>query len=401
MLVNREEIARLALLDSVHYEKEGFLFVRERNDGLLSRRNDAFIERLCRLKGNLLFVLNTNTNPAESDVYWSTLPSLPVCAAERSIVYVLLLEEYTIRLLDESNDKHFCFIIDFGKNETLKPFFFASISQHERDSWVEAIHLSSFTYLKLIQKSFLQFKPSIEESSIENETAITDKSVVFIIACNLVIYGHDSFEPNLYVNVYKRDNKLNVWQLIGKTEVVNSKKASFAKQFHFLPADDENYYNLKFKVFDVIERITETRMFLGEAVFLTSDSNKVTNAQQKSNTSFYNLDIISSLRDTQVIGKLQLSIREKKSSIKQTMNGNGKRTSFIQRPQTLSVDSLRKVVDNLEDRNGCVGDNVVVKDSYLSTFKLINCSVPNSLHPDNSPLTPRQRQQSCLPLWLC
>ncbi|RWS06693.1 hypothetical protein B4U79_02585 [Dinothrombium tinctorium] len=392
MLINSDEIQRLALLDSVCYEKEGFLFVRERNDRILSWRNEAFIERLCRLKGNLLFILDTNTANAANDVY---LPSLPVSSsssADRSIVYALVLEEYTIRLVDESSDKHFCFVIDFGKNETAKPFFFASISQHERDSWVEAIHLSSFVYLRLIYKSFLKLKPNIEQlpqTSPANESTVSENSVVFTISCSVIFYGygHECFEPNLFVTVYKRDDKLDAWQFLGKTETITSRSVSFAKQFHFTPKND-NIYSLKFKVFDVIERLTETRIFLGEAIHVhTTEADEVI---RKANVVIYELQLVSSLRDSQVIGKLQLHVRNKKPT--NEVPGN---RGTISRPQSLFVkkslsssseQNTTSSENKYQDSNGCT-ESSVVKDS-LSGFKFRNCSVPNSLHPDNSPITP-------------
>ena len=155
MLINSSELERLAWFDSRYFDKEGYLFVREKHDGIFSQwKTETYIERLCRLKGNLFFILATKTlNDIDTDPS-KTSTSQELTSSNR-IIHILILEEFVIKLIDETTNKHFGFAIEFIKGDTAKPFYFATISHQDRDNWIQSIHLSSFAYLRSLYSSLL------------------------------------------------------------------------------------------------------------------------------------------------------------------------------------------------------------------------------------------------------
>ena len=58
MRFNAKELSYLSGQSRERFEREGILFIREKQDGLF-RRSEAFVERFCRLRGNLLFYFKT------------------------------------------------------------------------------------------------------------------------------------------------------------------------------------------------------------------------------------------------------------------------------------------------------------------------------------------------------
>ncbi|GFV46232.1 CCHC-type domain-containing protein [Trichonephila clavipes] len=64
MRFNSKEIVAVATQPSYKFDKEGILFVKEKHDSLF-RRNDVFLQRWCRLRGNLLFYYKTKDQYSE------------------------------------------------------------------------------------------------------------------------------------------------------------------------------------------------------------------------------------------------------------------------------------------------------------------------------------------------
>lgn len=378
MIINYPAVSRLAWLDSANFDKEGFLFVRERREGLFNHwKSETFIERLCRLRGNLLFILatsnpdtkktsypsgnkvtsrdnnhtsNTIINSSEGGIdephhhnYQQRINHSSSSEAvgkdlsstgENRIVFILFLEECVIKLSEESNNKHFSFIIEFGKNDPTKPFHFTTISQQERDSWVECIHLSSLNYLKSLRKTFINLKistglasasqdpildpignnsvsttnTSSTSSSSPNKAFFCTNSYMKInLSCTVILFDDHPLEPNIFIAVFYRKEKFSSWTFLDKTEVVSSQSAKFAKQFN-LPSEDWSQYQLRFKVYDVVERLTDTRVLLGESIYAPA-SLIMGLAENQDNSQVFDLDITSTLRDSQVIGKLKVTIK--------------------------------------------------------------------------------------------
>jgi inositol polyphosphate-4-phosphatase len=66
MRFNKQELITLATQSSTRFEKEGILYVRERQDGFF-RKSEISLERWCRLRGNLLFYFK-NKDPLSEPV---------------------------------------------------------------------------------------------------------------------------------------------------------------------------------------------------------------------------------------------------------------------------------------------------------------------------------------------
>lgn len=361
MFINYQDIAHLVEYDSNHYDKEGFLFVRERKEGILNQwKSETFIERFCRLRGNLLFIINLNNSVISGENDFKDIYNQPSSRSisANQIVFVLLLEECVIKLADEENYKHFSFIIEYGKDDSTKPFHFANISQQERDSWVESIHLSSLNYLRSLKKTLVDLKVSSgfdvnddnyladkqSSSSAQIPGASTyqpinslikskcDSSSYFSISCNVFTSYYIPFKPALMVAVFYRTETYGIWNYLDKSEIILSRSAKFAKQF-CLPSSHWTSIHLRFKVYDVIERYTNTKILLGESLYISNFSNPSDFAPT------IELDICSLVKNSQVIGKLQILIKESYHN------------KTIERPKSLPLNDFVSSSSNKLHRN--------------------------------------------------
>ena len=150
MLINVNELRCLSSADSVDFDKEGYLFVKQRNDRLFNQwKTESFIERFVRLKGNLLLIIATKTINDSID------PNSTSNSTNDRCLHLIVLEEFSIKLIDES-DKYYEFVIELNRNESIRSFHFATISHTERDEWIQTIHLSSFQYLRSLYKTLFK-----------------------------------------------------------------------------------------------------------------------------------------------------------------------------------------------------------------------------------------------------
>ncbi|XP_059138991.1 sesquipedalian-1-like, partial [Physella acuta] len=63
MRFNSKELA-LLVQQTNHYDKEGFLLMKDKQDGFF-KKSEAYINRYVKLKGNLLFYFKNKDNKAE------------------------------------------------------------------------------------------------------------------------------------------------------------------------------------------------------------------------------------------------------------------------------------------------------------------------------------------------
>ena len=62
MRFNEKDLSHLAIESGDRFEREGILFIRERQETFLDlfiAQPEVFVERWCRLRGNLLFYFKT------------------------------------------------------------------------------------------------------------------------------------------------------------------------------------------------------------------------------------------------------------------------------------------------------------------------------------------------------
>jgi inositol polyphosphate-4-phosphatase len=267
MRFNKQELITLATQSSTRFEKEGILYVRERQDGFF-RKSEISLERWCRLRGNLLFYFK-NKDPLSEPVG------------------VVVLEQCQVRIDPPmaspplTADGHFPFylVFDGGLCQAL-----ASISDIERLSWMDAIKLASYEGIRAELNALRQcldrkrnHKPSIDLQTWRLQKAhILDIAEVPIceisLACdNLLCDGHGCPpNPSLVVDVYMPTAKL--WVQYGRTEIIErSSNPGFLNTISFRASDGLSCDSrVRFTVFDVRERVSHTAIPLGSACVLLS-----------------------------------------------------------------------------------------------------------------------------------
>lgn len=149
MRYNKQELLTLATQPSQKFDKEGVLFLRERQEGFFRRTErkeskrgkrakslrdlncysgptKVSLERWCRLRGNLLFYFKSRDQWSEP-------------------LGVIVLEQCVIKLDSPTVEGPFGFSLVFegGLSQHL-----AAFSEQERDSWLEAIQLASYECMR-------------------------------------------------------------------------------------------------------------------------------------------------------------------------------------------------------------------------------------------------------------
>lgn len=455
MLIDCAPLSHLASLGSSYFNKEGLLYVREKQDGFLANwKSETYVERLCRLKGNLLFILSTHgdtahqeagsaTNHAadrsdqeearkedeEASTPSSTASSSTAGDANSRVSSILVLELFAIKVSDEygsgtgsgsSVPKHFGFTIEFARSDATRPIHFASGSHYERDSWIEAIHLASFSYLRSLYNTFAKLSEATTSAAITSASAATaaggvstndgarpsssaddtqqaepQKEIVAAsqsgdalnkcassslsaVLCTVSVTLSDEtrsdcnrpFPPNLCVALYtgrRHTNARPSWEFLARTEIVgigdSSQSVKFAKLFTITQPDLEA---LRLKLYDVTERVTDTKILLGEASFSPINSpgafvgKRGDASQQKeagASAVSFSLDVRSTLKESPRVGRLTIlmkngpnsrpllpillassSVCSDSAAISEPANKEvAKKASGLNRPQSLSV----------------------------------------------------------------
>ncbi|KAF7283770.1 hypothetical protein GWI33_023017 [Rhynchophorus ferrugineus] len=292
MRFNKQELVTLAMQPSTKFEKEGILYIRERQEGFFrkSERNrksklekhekrlrnlscvggitKVNLERWCRLRGNLLFYFKSKDPWSEP-------------------LGVVVLEQCQVRIDPPmaspplTNDGHYPFylVFDGGLCQAL-----ASTSEMERSSWVDAIKGASYEGVRAELNALRQClerkrncKPIVELSTWRlQQNHVLDVTEVPLyeisISCdNLLCDGHGRPpNPSMVVDVYMAAQKL--WVQYGKTEIIEkSSNPQFLRTVSFRSSDGlSGDSRVRFTVFDVQERVSHTAIPLGSSCVLLS-----------------------------------------------------------------------------------------------------------------------------------
>ncbi|KAL6445201.1 hypothetical protein ACFW04_002226 [Cataglyphis niger] len=139
MRFNKQELLTLATQPSQKFEKEGVLYLRERQEGFF-RRTEISLERWCRLRGNLLFYFKSREQWSEP-------------------LGVIILEQCTVRIDPPSNHVPYGFsiVFDGGLFQQL-----GANTAEERDSWLQALQLASY---ECMRSQLLSLRQRIEAFS--------------------------------------------------------------------------------------------------------------------------------------------------------------------------------------------------------------------------------------------
>ncbi|XP_019766276.2 inositol polyphosphate-4-phosphatase type I A isoform X2 [Dendroctonus ponderosae] len=302
MRFNKQELATLAMQPSTKFEKEGILYIRERQEGFFRKSESKSVEfaclaggkkgklekhekrlrnlscvggitkvnleRWCRLRGNLLFYFKSKDPWSEP-------------------LGVVVLEQCQVRLdppmasAPLTNDGHYPFylVFDGGLCQAL-----ASTSEFERASWMEAIRTASYEGIRAELNALRQcierrrnLKPNVDLQTWrlqQNHTLDISEVPMYemAMACdNLLCDGHGRPpNPTLVVDAYMPAQK--TWVQYGRTEIIEkSSNPQFLSTISFRASDGlTGESRLRFTVFDVQERVSHTAIPLGSSCVLLS-----------------------------------------------------------------------------------------------------------------------------------
>ncbi|CAG9864295.1 unnamed protein product [Phyllotreta striolata] len=267
MRFNKQELITLASQPSTKFEKEGILFLREKQEGFF-RKTEIAYERWCRLRGNLLFYFKSRDPWSEP-------------------LGVIVLEQCQVRIDPPMSstgftiEGHFPFylVFDGGLCHGL-----ATPSDVERSSWMDAIRQASYEGIRAELSALRQcierkknHKPVVDLQTWRlqhtcpldvNEIPLCEAS----FACdNLLCDGHGRPpNPSLVVDVFVQSSKC--WIQYGRTEVIERcSNPIFLSTVSFRPSDGlSRDTKVRFTVFDVKERVSDTAIPLGSTCVLLS-----------------------------------------------------------------------------------------------------------------------------------
>lgn len=266
MRFNAKEIAAVASQPSYKFEKEGVLFIKERQEGLF-RRNDVFTERWCRLRGNLFFYYKTKDPCSEP-------------------VGVIVLERHSVKDGPISGGLY-CFTIAFEGDELA--IHMAAQGSSEREAWTSVLRDSSYEHVReevqILRARLLSRQresdpglysgPSCKRSQDEDASSSNKKDPLqnepFLelgLACDNLRCDADGQAPNPLVVVLTGRPRHGLWSKFAQTEVVEkSSNPCFLTTVGFLKKQACATTEVKLCVYDVRERVTSTKTLLGEATF--------------------------------------------------------------------------------------------------------------------------------------
>ncbi|KAG5883497.1 hypothetical protein JTB14_013927 [Gonioctena quinquepunctata] len=290
MRFNKQELVTLATQPSTKFEKEGILYIRERQEGFFrkSERKEkrqkhekrlrnlscvgvvskVSLERWCRLRGNLLFYFKNRDQWSEP-------------------LGVIVLEQCQVRVdppmasppLTTEGHYPFYLVFDGGLSQAL-----ASTSDIERSSWMDCIRQASYEGIRAEYNALRQcierrrnHKPNVDLHTWRlQQTHVFDITEVPLceisLACdNLLCDGHGRPpNPSLVVDVYMPSTKF--WVQYGRTEIIERcSNPGFLSTVSFRASDSlSGDTRVRFTVFDVRERVSHTAIPLGSACVLLS-----------------------------------------------------------------------------------------------------------------------------------
>ncbi|XP_035786576.1 inositol polyphosphate-4-phosphatase type I A-like isoform X1 [Anopheles albimanus] len=315
MRFNKQELVTLATQPSNKFEKEGPLFVTERQEGffrktegrhteqqqkqqqsqqpqqqqqqqqqqrqqhvgrmLLMRQKSLSCisggtakvssERWCRLRGNLLFYFKSNDPFSEPQG-------------------CLVLEKYQCLKVDEGADPQsagpdgYAFYLEFQDGMRQR---FTANSEQERLEWMQAIGLAGYdmkrAQLKYLREEIDRKRGMIHDVDIDMLRLQTGKEIDLnevpicesVISCDNLLCDGNGKPPNpsVVVQVTSSSRSVSGWIKYGRTEVIErSSNPQFICTIQFracdgLSADSQ----IRFTAYDVREKVTQTAVPIGWA----------------------------------------------------------------------------------------------------------------------------------------
>lgn len=249
--------------DSGLFAKQGKLWI---NDLFLNNDNDhdnhhqqpfddhkKFIQYYCRLRGNLLFVIDLDNSKIIS----------------KPLNLIILSQNFNIKLCDSKPNCslfEFCLVLNVHKDTNKKKnYHFACNTIEDRDDWIKNIYLASFHFLRSLHKAlgddFLQKQNSYQHDAINDGVDYHHvdllKYLRIIIGCDnvLTLCNHSGTSPRFFIKLFSRNPlKKQEWKFLGQTESIQSKSPQFVNSISiFIDVDNFLEIELKFELHYVIE----------------------------------------------------------------------------------------------------------------------------------------------------
>ncbi|XP_029649468.2 inositol polyphosphate-4-phosphatase type I A isoform X2 [Octopus sinensis] len=258
MRFNSKALASLSLQTNTKFDKEGIVWMKDKQDGLF-KKGEAFVERFCRLKGNMLFYFKskefTNTDP----------------------LGVLIIERCTVEL-DTDDDNLHGFMLVYEGDEN--PVHFATRTEEQRDQWIQTLHIASYECLKMQLQSLreqlvsktghdpLDRMPQQDTCSTNPPDLSGEEPCVEIcIAAKDLPNDRTGQPPNPFVMITTITPPQQTWTLNSHTEIIErSNDPQFLKTIGF-GTNIKLKTRVKFTVYHVNERMTNTMSQLGYVMF--------------------------------------------------------------------------------------------------------------------------------------
>uniref|UniRef100_A0A0P5NVZ0 Type II inositol 3,4-bisphosphate 4-phosphatase n=1 Tax=Daphnia magna TaxID=35525 RepID=A0A0P5NVZ0_9CRUS len=284
MKFNKQELSNLACQSCNRFIKEGLLVVYEKQDGVIFKRNEnrsdvdnkpkksnsrsslrnlscygsslsrVATERWCRLRGNMLFYFKSNEA-------WS----------EPAGVIVLDIGNIQVDPVPLDGNWPFTLVMARGGgNQRL-----AACSEGERDSWIEVLHMASYTYIRAQVTSLqLQLQKLVGGLTVitNNPEAGEVALMELAIACDNLRCDGYGLPPSPQAILHYRTTESFHWQQVGQTESIEdcSNPIFLVTLPLWSSMGMQHDTKLRLTVNDVKEAMSRTHVVVGASEFTLS-----------------------------------------------------------------------------------------------------------------------------------
>jgi len=278
MKFNRAEMAALASQPTHRFDREGVMFVREKQEGFFRRAekkkvgrslscvggavSGVCVERWCRLRGNLLFYFKSRDQ-------WSEPAG------------IIVLENFSVEIEKDGLSDWYGLVLIFEGGQTQ---YLGCATLQDRSAWHQAIIKASHKNIKHKCKELeLQLhemlKTSLGLQQANNITANIPEIIPTVIdpdiapelecsfTCDNLICDAIGRSPSVRLAIYARNSPLQPWRLYANTETVERTSNPVFLVTVQLRAQDGYSDRTQVKVVaqDTRERFSMIRTCLGEA----------------------------------------------------------------------------------------------------------------------------------------
>ncbi|XP_031573826.1 inositol polyphosphate-4-phosphatase type I A-like [Actinia tenebrosa] len=317
MRFNQRELANIATNNDVPFDKEGILWLKEK-EGYFWSKNEVYSERLFRLRGNILFYFKTKDKTSE-----------PAGA--------IVLERCKVQKR-QPTIKH-AFTIVFDEDDT-QLYHLKGKSTKDTEDWIEKIRSASYESLRnkllSLRRQLMDItgkdplpeyhplavqeplKPGIGQYSSTSTASNSDETPLLemCIACNGLVSPIEGRSTNAFVEIRTMTPPSTTWIKHAQTEIIEQKQDPFFLTTVVFPSNGtiQDVTRLKLAVFDVRDREKEEMSILGHAVCTIRD---ITSApDQKLYLTLTGLDSSASCGTIIVLGwQAEQNVKTRSSSL--------------------------------------------------------------------------------------